>query len=95
MAETLELLRQSAVFADLPDDQINWFLSQSREVQLKAGGVYARQGDPAEAMFVLLEGEFQWRGEFSGATDVCCDSPPRSFHSSYRKCLNWPRGSWD
>jgi signal transduction histidine kinase len=70
MAETLELLRQSPVFSDLPEDQINWFLSQSREVQLKAGGVYARQGDPAEAMFVLLEGEFQWRGEFSGETFI-------------------------
>ena len=62
MAETLELLRQSPVFADLPNDQIDWFLSQSREVELKAGGVYARQGDPADAMFVLLEGQFQWRG---------------------------------
>ncbi len=70
MAETLELLRQSPVFADLPDDQIDWFLSQSREVQLKTGGLYARQGDPADAMFVLLEGEFQWRGEFSGETFV-------------------------
>jgi len=70
MAEVLELLRQSPVFADLPDEQIDWFLSQSREVQLKAGGVYARQGDPADAMFVLLQGEFQWRGEFSGETFV-------------------------
>ena len=70
MAETLELLRKSPVFADLPEDQIDWFLSQSREIQLKAGGVYARQGDPADAMFVLLEGEFQWRGEFSGETFV-------------------------
>ena len=70
MAETLELLRQSPVFADLPNDQIDWFLSQSREVELKAGGVYARQGDPADAMFVLLEGQFQWRGDFSGETFV-------------------------
>lgn len=70
MPETLELLRQSPVFADLPEDQMAWFLSQSREVQLQAGGVYARQGDPADAMFVLLEGEFQWRGEFSGETFV-------------------------
>jgi signal transduction histidine kinase len=70
MAETLELLRQSPVFTDLPEDQINWFLSQSREVQLKAGAVYARQGDPADAMFVLLQGEFQWRGEFSGETFI-------------------------
>jgi signal transduction histidine kinase len=68
MAETLELLRRGPVFADLPDEQIAWFLSQSRELNLKAGEVYARQGDPADAMFVLLEGEFQWRGEFAGET---------------------------
>jgi len=70
MAETLELLRQSPVFADLPDEQIAWFLSQSREMKINAGGAYARQGDPADAMFVLLEGEFQWRGQFSGETVV-------------------------
>ncbi|HXJ88488.1 MAG TPA: ATP-binding protein [Candidatus Binatia bacterium] len=70
MAEALELLRQSPVFADLPEDQIAWFLSQSREVPLKAGELYARQGSPADAMFILLEGEFQWRGDFSGETFV-------------------------
>ena len=70
MAEVRELLLKSPVFADIPADQIDWFLSQSKEVELKAGGVYARQGDPADAMFVLLEGEFQWRGEFSGETFV-------------------------
>jgi len=66
MAEVLELLKRSPVFADLPDDQIDWFLSQSREIQVKAGDVYAPQGAAADAMFVLLEGEFQWRGELSG-----------------------------
>ena len=69
MANSTELLRVPA-FADLPEDQIAWFLSQSQEVNLKAGDVYARQGDPPEAMFVLLEGEFQWRGEFGGETIV-------------------------
>jgi len=67
MTTSTELLRV-ATFADLPEDQIAWFLSQSQEVNLKAGDVYARQGDPPEAMFVLLEGEFQWRGEFGGET---------------------------
>jgi signal transduction histidine kinase len=70
MAEVLELLRQSPVFSDLPDDQIAWFLSQTEEITLKPGEPYARQGAPADAMFVLLEGEFQWRGEFSGETFV-------------------------
>src|SRR5581483_5602700 len=66
MADISELLRQVPTFADLPQDQIDWFLSQSREVQVKAGEVYVRQGDPADSMSVLLEGEFQWRGDFAG-----------------------------
>jgi len=69
MATSAELLRVP-VFAGLPEEQIDWFLSQSREVGLKAGEVYARQGDPADAMFVILEGEVQWRGEFGGETFV-------------------------
>lgn len=69
MAEAAELVKVP-VFADLPDDQIAWFLSQSHELHLKAGENYARQGDPADSMFVLLDGDFQWRGEFSGETLV-------------------------
>ncbi|HKM48051.1 MAG TPA: ATP-binding protein [Terriglobales bacterium] len=70
MAEASELLRRTPAFADLPDDQIAWFLSQSEDLPLKAGAAYARQGEPADAMFVLLEGEFQWRGELAGETFV-------------------------
>jgi len=69
MAEKSELLRVP-VFADLPDDQIDWFLSQSRELHLKAGDSYSRQGDPADAMFVLLEGQLQGRGELGGETII-------------------------
>ena len=69
-----ELLRVPA-FADLPDDQITWFLSQSQEMHLKAGDTYVRQGDPADAMFVILEGQFQWRGEFNGETVVLSGKP--------------------
>ena len=67
MATPSELLRFPA-FTDLPEDQIAWFLSQSREVSLKAGEIYAKQGDPPDSMFVLLQGEFEWRGEFGGET---------------------------
>ncbi len=69
MADKSELLRVP-VFADLPDDQIDWFLSQSQELHLKAGETYARQGDPANAMFVLLEGVLQGRGELGGETFI-------------------------
>jgi signal transduction histidine kinase len=67
MIEKSELLRVPA-FADLPDDQIAWFLSQSEEQILNAGDTYIRAGDPAENMFVILEGEFQARGEIAGET---------------------------
>ena len=65
MAEKSELLRVPA-FADLPDDQISWFLGNSQEMRVAAGDIYVRQGDPAEWMFVILEGQFQWRGELGG-----------------------------
>jgi signal transduction histidine kinase len=65
MAEKSELLRVPA-FADLPDDQISWFLGNSQEMRVAAGDVYVRQGDPADTMFVILEGQFQWRGELGG-----------------------------
>jgi CRP-like cAMP-binding protein len=69
MVEKSELLRVPA-FADLPDDQIVWFISQSQEMNLKTGDVYSRQGDPADAMFVILEGQLQGRGELGGETFV-------------------------
>ena len=69
MATPAELSRIRA-FADLPEDQLEWFLSQAQEVKTKAGDVIARQGDPPDAMFVLLEGEFEWRGELGGDTAV-------------------------
>jgi signal transduction histidine kinase len=67
MIEKSDLLRVP-VFADLPDDQIAWFISQSQELRLKAGDTYFRQGDPADAMFVVLEGQLQGRGELAGDT---------------------------
>jgi signal transduction histidine kinase len=67
MVSSLEL-RRIAAFSNLPDDQIRWFLSHVQEVCVQAGEAFVRQGDPADWMFVLLEGLFQWRGEFGGDT---------------------------
>ena len=65
MVEKSELLRVP-VFADLPDDQLDWFISQAEELHLNAGETYSRQGDPANAMYVILEGHLQGRGELNG-----------------------------
>src|SRR5215469_14073136 len=69
MVTNAELLRVP-VFAGLPDDQITWFISQATEISGKAGDVYFRESDPADAMFVILEGQLQLRGEIGGETIV-------------------------
>ena len=67
MIDKSELLRVP-VFVDLPDDQIEWFLSQCQDLQLKAGDTFMRAGDPAEFMVVVLQGTLQGRGEINGET---------------------------
>src|SRR5215813_6015932 len=67
MVERSELLRVPA-FADLPEDQIDWFLVRVEELHFKSGDICIRQGDPAEAMFVILEGQLQARGDVGGET---------------------------
>ena len=59
-------LRRVAAFSDLQDDQVEWFLSHVQEVFLHAGEAFVQQGDPADWMFIFLEGLFQWKGEFGG-----------------------------
>ena len=63
-------LRRITAFSDLPDNQIDWFLSHAEEVVIQAGENFVRQGDPPAWMFVFLEGAYQWRGEFGGDTVV-------------------------
>ena len=65
MAQPSELLGVPA-FTGLPEGQLEWFLSQAQEIALKPEDTYIRQGDPADAMFVVLEGQLQGRGELGG-----------------------------
>jgi signal transduction histidine kinase len=65
MVEKAELLRVPA-FADLPEEQLAWFISQSQELVLKSGDTFMHQGDPADAMFVVLEGRLEGRGNIGG-----------------------------
>jgi signal transduction histidine kinase len=63
-------LLQAPAFKDLPEDQVTWFVSQSKELHFKAGETYSRQGDPADSMYVVLEGQLELRGEMAGETFV-------------------------
>jgi signal transduction histidine kinase len=74
MVEKKELLTVSA-FAGIPDDQLDWFISHSVEMRPKAGDTPFREGDPADSMFVILEGQLQARGELGGEMAVIPISP--------------------
>jgi signal transduction histidine kinase len=69
MVEKSELLR-IPTFQGLPDDQLDWFISLCQEIILKPGDIYLREGAPAEAMVVVLEGELQARGDINGESFV-------------------------
>ncbi len=56
-------LRRVAVFHDLPDEQLDWFLEHATELRLQPGEVGTRAGDPADRMVVILEGQMQGRIE--------------------------------
>lgn len=74
MVTPSELLR-IPVFSGLPEDQIKWFIDHVTEVRVKAGETYFREGDPADAMFVIMEGQLQVRGEFGGEAVVVSLKP--------------------
>jgi signal transduction histidine kinase len=56
-------LRNVPVFADLPPDDLDWLAAQMTLLHLAPGEVYIREGDPADRMIILLEGETRLRVE--------------------------------
>src|SRR5437868_11046650 len=60
-------LRTIEVFSDLRDEQLQWFTSVAEERILVPGDVLLREGDPANALFVVLEGEIRGRRESEGS----------------------------
>jgi signal transduction histidine kinase len=45
------------VFAGLPEDQLAWLAERFEEIRFEPGAICARQGDPADYLLVILEGE--------------------------------------
>ena len=56
----LDCLRSVPLFRQLPDDKLAWIADHGEEVSLGAGDVIARQGDPPNGFYVVMEGETEW-----------------------------------
>lgn len=56
-ADKVEALRLIKVFADLPDDQLQWFAANAEERRFAPGEVLFAKGAPADVLVIYLEGE--------------------------------------
>src|SRR2546422_5011082 len=63
----IEDLRKIEVFSDLPEEHLAWLAEQFEEIRLQPGEIFVRDGDPADWLIVILEGEI--RLQRSGGPD--------------------------
>jgi signal transduction histidine kinase len=52
-------LRKIGVFADLPPEHLAWLAEKFEEMHFQPGEIFVREGDPAEYLTVILEGEIR------------------------------------
>jgi signal transduction histidine kinase len=56
---TPEELRRSSLFDGLTDEELRRVIEEGSEVRVSRGELYAREGQPVEHLYVVLEGEFR------------------------------------
>jgi len=55
--DRVEALRRVHVFADLPEDQLQWFAENVHDNRYAVGDVLFQKGDPPDWMTIFIEGE--------------------------------------
>ena len=61
-------LRKINIFSDLPDEGLAWLAEKCEEIHLRPGEIFIREGDPAEKLLIILEGEVRF--VMSGGPDA-------------------------
>ncbi len=56
-------LRKIHVFADLPQEHLAWLAEKFEERRFQPGEIFAREGEPADYLTVILEGEIRVQRE--------------------------------
>jgi signal transduction histidine kinase len=60
MTIDIETLRKVPLFSHLPEEQLECLSEQGSEIGLSAGTQIAKQGDPPDGFYVILEGKTEW-----------------------------------
>jgi signal transduction histidine kinase len=63
LEQTIKELRSIPVFVDLPENDLRWLVTRLINVPFQPGDVLAKEGEPADKFFIVLEGELQFRRE--------------------------------
>ena len=54
-------LRKIEMFSDLPEEHLAWFVEKAEEICLQPGDLIVHEGDVADRLFVILEGEIRFQ----------------------------------
>jgi signal transduction histidine kinase len=58
--QLVDTLRRVPLFSKLPEDKLAWIAGQGEEIRLEPRTTIATQGDPPDALYVVLEGQIEW-----------------------------------
>jgi len=79
MTALLNELRRVPLFEKVTDDELRWVAERGSEKQVRAGEVSAREGEPVEHLYVILEGELRITKEVDGGEVVINVYNPGTF----------------
>jgi len=63
---TIEDLRKVVAFSDLPDEHLQWIMDHSEYGEYEDGTLIVKFGEPAEVMWILLEGKVTFYLDVNG-----------------------------
>jgi signal transduction histidine kinase len=62
----LDALSRVPLFSDLPEEKLAWISERGQEIRLEPGTRIANQGDPPDGLYVVLEGQTEWKRKVGG-----------------------------
>ena len=64
--DLIDSLRQVPIFKTLTDKQLECITQEGQEIKLQPGENIARQGDPPDGFYIILEGKTEWTRTVEG-----------------------------
>ena len=76
---TIEELRQVPLFEEFDEENLRWVLERGEERRVAAGEINRREGEPAEHLYVILEGDLRIMKQSGGGETVIDVFGPGTF----------------